>query len=132
MGRLSKSLRRAEEKFGLSEDCIWENSKNGVATVPPITADDVDALASGQKLKDPQELKEFARTLNVLAVTMTGKPPKVDLPQIGKAPDEDVPTLVDNDHAVMALEQSVLPHVASIEAYQAALASYVDSVASLL
>jgi len=135
---LSDALARLEDRLcEPDEDSVWECGKltsvmgaHMSIGIPSLTSTDLRMAAANSALgADPDALRDLAdAALEVAAVVGEVLPP---LPQIeGLMNFPDHPIRVADDEAVLRLESSVVPHLATLEQYQAALATRLDEVAS--
>ena len=143
---LADALGRLEDRLcEPDEDSVWECGRltsavaqsTGAGGLPPmsigipsLTSTDLRLAAANSALgADPDALRDLAdAALEVAAVVGEVLPP---LPQIKGLMDfPDHPIRVADDEAVLRLEAAVVPHLATLEQYQAALATRLDEVAA--
>ena len=104
-------------------------------TIPPLTSADVRAAATDSALASSAEsMRDFDMAVRAVAATigastcaLTDAASKIEI-----VPLIEPPVAVSDDEAVLQLEESVLPHFASLEQMQAALASRIDAVTKII
>jgi len=136
---LGDALARLEDRLcEPDEDSVWECGRlrpdagpsHLSIGIPALTSTDLRLAAADPAVgADPDALRDLAdAALEVAAVVGEVLPP---LPQIEGLTDfPDHPVRVADDEAVLRLESSVVPHLATLEQYQAALATRLDEVAA--
>ena len=147
--RLAVALGEQEDRLcDPDEDSVWEcepatDLRAGPATdlreaqhaqyltIPPVTSADLRALASDPaQQNDPLALQELsADIISTAGAVGTALGPLPPWPSAAwKLPPEVV--AVTDDEGILRLEEGVAPHIASLEALQAALASMMDAAAA--
>lgn len=143
---LSKALGRMEDRLcDPSGEGIWEclppdsltdDSKDApkVLMVPNVTSDDADTLMNDSKaLGDPEALAEIVDQAGIVAATLGSILEPLPLFRDGGPPP--LPTRlvqVSNTQAVLKLEASAAPYIASLEKYQAVVATRLDEIAEII
>ena len=148
---LAHELGELEDKLcEPSDDGIWEcgalrcnvkvNSKNEpncatedlTITIPKITSSDLRAAANNPDIgADPETMRDLADA--VLELAGSYGEILMPMPAIeGLINFPDQPIEVANDEAVLQLESSVAPHMATLEEYQVVLARRINEAAKVI
>jgi hypothetical protein len=110
------------------------HAEHWTLTIPPLTSADVRAAAADSALASSAEaMRDFDAAVRAVATAMGAVATAMGAAPAATSKVEIVPLIepavaVSDDEAVLQLEESVLPHFASLEQMQAALASRIDAV----
>ena len=131
---LAEALGTLEDRLcDPSDDGTWEcASKPGAAylTIPAVTSADLRAFATDlDQMADPNTLRALSTDVMTAAAAIGTVLQPLPLGLTESLYEAESPTRVGDDEAVLRLESSVAPRVASIEALQAALATQLDKAA---
>ena len=130
LGRLEDRVCEPDESGAWECGRLGARANHWSLTIPPLTSADVRAAAATSALASSAEaMRDFDTAVRAVAAAAGAALAESTVEIV---PLVETPVAVTDDEAVIHLEESVLPHFASLEQMQAALASRIDAVTKLI